>query len=114
MSWDNFTPVTLDVYRNGSAPPSSPDVQSTGRIREVYSAGRELAGGGTEPSHVIVVGLGVDIRDGAMEIGQAGDSVYIPDKDGTRFEVYAVLRRGQERWCYCRRKVRPGGAFTPY
>ena len=111
-----WVPVTMDVYRAPNLPPAAPDLQAAGRIREVYSAGRDLDQGGTGnvPSHVIAVGLTVDVRDGDMEIGQPGDKVYIPDKDGTQFEVYAVVRRGGERWCYCRRRQRVAGPFTPY
>lgn len=108
---NDFHLVTLDVYRSGNAPPTDPDVQATGRMREIYTAGRELdaQGSGNVPSHVIVVSLATDVRDGDTEIGTAGDDVYIPDKDGTQFSVYAVVRKGSERWCYCRRMQRPAG-----
>lgn len=108
---NEFQLVTMDVYRTGNAPPADPDDQATGRIKEVYTSGRELdaLGSGNVPSHVIVVSLGTDIRDSDTEIGTAGDSVYIPDKDGTEFSIYAVVRRGSERWCYCRRMQRPSG-----
>lgn len=112
---DEFLTVTMDVYHSPSVPPDPPDLQTIGRIKEIYSQGRDLDQGGTNnvPSHVIVVGLGVDIRDGDMEIGEAGDKVYIPDQDGIQFEVYAVVRRHHERWCYCRRKLRVSGPFDP-
>jgi len=108
-------PVPVEVYHPPNTPPAAPDLTTAGFLHEIYERGRSIAVTGLEtPSHLLTVALGVDIRDGAMEIDQVGDHVYIPDAtNGMEFEVFAVVRRENQRVCYLRRKARPSGVFTP-
>ena len=85
----NTTPAppntTCDVYHAGNAPPSPPDVAGV----SVYLQGRFR---NIKPivvfqyTHVMHVAVGVDVRYGANE------RVYVPDKNGTLFNVVFVQR----------------------
>jgi hypothetical protein len=77
--------TTCDVYHLGNAPPSPPDVAGVpvflqGRFRNL----KPIAAG--VYTHVMHVALGTDVRSTANEV------VYIPDKNGTKFNVVFVQR----------------------
>jgi hypothetical protein len=86
----NTTPAppntTCDVYHQGNAPPSPPDVAAVpvflqGRFRNL----KPTATVGPY-THVMHVAIGVDVRSGNNE------RVYIPNKNGTLFDVVFVQR----------------------
>src|SRR5260370_11330232 len=86
----NTTPAppntTCDVYHQGNAPPSPPDVPGLavflqGRFRNI----KPISSGGPY-THVMHVPIGADVRSGNNE------RVYIPDKNGTKFNVVFVQR----------------------
>jgi len=96
MSMKFHSNTTCDVYRGGSAPPATPDVEgATCFLRPAFP---HPGFSGTEGvtnylfSHMMEVPLHTDIRDSGTGFGPAGDSVYVPDKDGTKFDVVAVIR----------------------
>jgi hypothetical protein len=93
--------VTFDVYRDGNAPPASPDVAATtGRLSAEFRAGLFAGSGPSDArpvySHVLLVALDVDVRDaygdGAFDAGHPADTLYIPDQSGTPFRVVYVER----------------------
>jgi len=89
--------TTCDIYRDGNAPPSAPDVAAVPCfLRPAFPQGNEAAANtGLFYSHILEVDVAADVRDGAAEIGGPGaDWVYVPDKDGTQFSVIAVVRTG--------------------
>jgi len=112
----NGTLVQVTVYHPPNGSPYPADLITYGHLQEIYERGRHVAVTGlTTPSHLLTVALDVDIRDGAMEIDQPGDVLFIPDVlVGAQYDVIAVVRRETSRLCYLRRKTRPGGPFIPY
>jgi len=108
-------PVSVTVYHPPNVPPAAADVTAFGFLREIYERGKDIAlSSATTPSHMLTVPLGTDIRDGPMEIDQVGDAVYVPDYvTGAQYDVLSVVRRGNLRICYLRRKNRNAGPFTP-
>jgi hypothetical protein len=94
--------TTVDIYRNGRAPPAAPDVAGV----KCYLApkgqstltSRQSSGTSTGYSHIMHVAVGTDVRDGSgpASIGPttANDSVYVPNQNGQQFIVVLVRRRG--------------------
>jgi hypothetical protein len=88
--------TTCEIYRTGHAPPAAPDVA----LRRCHLAAdyeRRMETGESETrtlryTHVLLLDPGTDVRDGFSQFGQAGteDSVYVPDRTGTRFRVVLV------------------------
>ncbi len=77
--------TTCDVYHTGNAPPNPPDVPGVavflqGRFRNI----KPVADGAY--THVMHVEIGTDVR----AIG--GETVYIPNQGGTKFNVVFVQR----------------------
>ncbi len=109
---------TCDVYHGGSAgPPAAPDVAAvSGRLLADFGGRMELGESEDKQfryTHVLLVDAGADIRDGfgAWASG-GGDTVYIPDKNGTAFRVVHVEitspgGAGAARRVYLDRKLPP-------
>jgi len=97
--------ATCDIYRAANAPPAAPDVAGVPcHLRPDWQGGQEhgdRAGlpAGMAWTHVLLVDVAVDIRDaytgGLTRVAQ--DKVYVPDKNGTPFNVVFIERvfRGQ-------------------
>jgi hypothetical protein len=88
--------TTCDIYRSASAPPAAPDV--AGVSCYLAPKGQSTL---TTPyyTHVLLVPQGTDLRDdyvaGDFTGVNGGDHVWIPDKNGTRFDVILVRRVGR-------------------
>lgn len=109
--------TTCDVYRSGHAPPSAPDVAGVaGYLTANYYLGLEHGEGdasGFKYDHVLIVDTSADVRDGYSlgTIGN-GDTLYIPNQNGTKFNVVFVGRKnrnlpGDARWVYLQRQTPP-------
>lgn len=101
--------IGFELYRPPNAPPSDPDGGGVGSIRAVVreSLSPQAA------SHVVAVGMSLDVRDGSS-LGAGGDYLYVPDRGGARYRVYAVVRRGARKLCYVRRESAVTGAGGVY
>ena len=109
--------TTCDVYRAGNAPPAAPDVAGVKCFLrpffpQGYVHGSGMGSGQTEVSHVLDAAIDTDIRDGTAGFGQdAGcDALYVPDKNGTKFDVLGVVLTSyntdqDRRRVYLRRKA---------
>jgi hypothetical protein len=98
--------TTCDIYRNGNAPPAAPDVAGVKGFLVPDFASSHLAAVGSTTwwrwTHILLVGTTVDIRDlyaggtstNGVENGTVSwqDAVYVPDRNGTRFQVIFVER----------------------
>src|SRR5262249_52155253 len=91
--------TTCDIYRSSHSPPAAPDVAGVpcflkGDWRGGQEAGDRPNSGADTWTHIMLVDVSVDIRDGytgfLSQLVQ--DSVYVPDKNGTRFVVIFVER----------------------
>src|SRR5215472_10576403 len=82
--------TTCDVYRNGNTPPSTPDVASVSCfLRPDFARGRFIQASEVSWTHTVLVDVSVDVRDGyaGQSTETQQDSVYVPDKAGTKFNV---------------------------
>ncbi len=102
--------TTCDIYRMGNSPPAAPDVAGVPiHLRPDFRAGMAAGAGDDNKitwTHTAVFDLGVDIRDrfdGAPTFGGAGDEIFIPDQNGTRFLVMFLEKRGQAKLAYLKR-----------
>jgi hypothetical protein len=99
--------TTCDIYRNGNAPPSAPDVAAVkSYLAPDFVTSHTAAITGTTVgrwTHTLLVPTGTDVRD-AYNPGQLGvdgfaaggnDWVYVPDRNGTKFAVLYVERLGR-------------------
>ncbi|MSQ94507.1 MAG: hypothetical protein EXR98_08115 [Gemmataceae bacterium] len=83
------TNTTIDIYQGMNMPPAAPDVAGVHvSLRAAYAPGLEASEGASAArwTHVVELALGVDIRD-AGGGGPGGSSVYVPDQNGTKFNV---------------------------
>src|SRR5437660_278574 len=92
-----YTNTTCDIYRNGNSPPAAPDV--AGVPCALVPKGRSTLTT-DRMTHVLLVGPTVDVRDAYRSGSQAwmasvGDSVYVPDRNGVRYDVVLVRRVGR-------------------
>jgi len=105
--------TTCDIYRLGAAPPGPPSVPGVrchlkGDWRGGQEAGDRLRSDGLAPptsvsntfqwTHVALMDASVDIRDAYTGAGNpfAGqDTLFVPDKTGTKFQVVFVERVGR-------------------
>jgi pimeloyl-ACP methyl ester carboxylesterase len=92
-----FRATTMDVYRNGNAPPAAPDVAGVPILIYANFWIRGEAGEGDAAvghfSHVAIIEAPfIDIRDDYNEgtRGALFDTVYVPDKTGTGLVVRFV------------------------
>src|SRR5258708_5701069 len=94
--------TTCDIYRSGHTPPAAPDVAGV----KCYLAPKGQSTLTTPQSvssvgytHEMSVGPTTDIRDGtsvpSLMPASGGDTVYIPNKNGTLFAVCIVRRYGR-------------------
>jgi hypothetical protein len=106
---------TCDIYRPGSAPPDAPDVAAVPCYLSSDFERRQEIGEdmdvGNKYTHVMLVDLTTDIRDGWNSFTNHGfsDIVYIPDQNGTAFRVTFVERKnrgqpGDHKKVYLNRK----------
>jgi hypothetical protein len=87
--------TTCDIYRSTNSPPNPPDVAGV----KIYLTPKGQSTLTTSwYTHVALMDPTVDIRDnlqvsgGIPSIGTAADNIYVPDKNGTRFQVVVVRR----------------------
>jgi hypothetical protein len=85
---------TCDIYRSGHAPPAAPDVAGVKCLLAPKGASTLTTPNFT---HILLVPPGTDIRDGTgyLAPGVSPDTFYIPDKNGTKFQVLLVRRKGK-------------------
>jgi hypothetical protein len=100
--------ATMDVYRNGNAPPAAPDVAGVGIVLSPQFAtahGVQTTSTTTlRWTHIALCPLSADVRDGYTGGGPTGETisgagfdwVYVPDKNGTKFAVVYVERVRQQ------------------
>jgi hypothetical protein len=89
------TNATCDIYHSGNAPPAAPDIAAVSfYLYEDVRAGAESTEGGFAAfwSHIGLFDLAVDIRHDGAILWTAGDTVCVPDQNGSRFAVLAVVR----------------------
>lgn len=83
---------TCDIYRAGNAPPSAPDVS---QARCFLAPKGQSTLTTLDYTHVLYVDVATDIRDGynaTLGPGTGADVVWIPNKNGTPFNVCLVRR----------------------
>src|SRR5262245_3980389 len=92
--------TTCDIYRAGRTPPGdAPDLLAQ-RIRLEADYERRCETGesqdiGFRYTHIMTCNTSVDVRDGQGFFAAPlnPDTVYVPDKNGTKFNVIFVERR---------------------
>jgi hypothetical protein len=99
MAIPNTPNTTCDIYRFGSAPPADPDVAGVSCHLKADFRERVEAGESRAPefcyTHVLLVDATVDVRDDKDLLMADGDpdTVYVPNRNGTPFEVRFVERQ---------------------
>jgi hypothetical protein len=99
MAFPGLPNTTCDIYRSGGGLPASPDVAGVScRLSGNYARGVDTGEGDPDTlkfTHVLLVDVSVDVRDsyslGAISSG--ADAVWVPDKNGVRYDVIFVERR---------------------
>jgi hypothetical protein len=96
--------TTCDIYRTGNAPPAAPDVAAVScYLAPVLPGSQGPLPASTQLdlqgiTHTLQVPLATDLRDdwpgGVFVYGPAADKIYVPDKNGVRFDVVLVRRFG--------------------
>jgi hypothetical protein len=87
--------ATCDIYRNGNTPPSTPDVAGVSCfLRPDFSRGRFQQASEVTWTHTMLVDVSIDVRDGysGQSTWTQQDSIYVPDKNGTKFNVVLCER----------------------
>src|SRR5262249_20070240 len=97
--------TTMDIYRSANAPPAAPYVAAVAcNLQPTWLDARShVSVVSTSPTdrwtHVALVLSTTDIRDSynASNVGSNQDTIYVPNKSGTPFQVRFVERvfRGQ-------------------
>jgi hypothetical protein len=89
-----YSNTTCDVYRAGNAPPAAPDLPGVKCYLNPSGASTLTTQNYT---HLLLVGPGVDIRDGGgyLNPGTNPDTVYVPDLNGVAYTVILVRRKGR-------------------
>jgi len=99
--WNMSLPVTpnntCDIYHPGNAPPAAPDVAAVPIFLKADWVGGQEHGEGRSTinnyTHVLLMDASVDVRDNWSPSGAAAtNSLYIPDKNGTPFNIIFVER----------------------
>jgi hypothetical protein len=93
MSLPVASNVTFDIFHNGGGPSGSPDV--SGAVGYLMPIGNISTLNNQLFTHILLVDLSVDVRDQFGGVSANADSVFIPDKTGTKFTLYLVQRVGQ-------------------
>ncbi len=83
--------TTCDIYRTGRAPPQAPDVSAVNALLVAFAVDPT----DSNWTHQLRVDTSTDIRDDANGTGVNADTVYVPDKSGTKFTVKYVLWVGR-------------------
>src|ERR1700730_2529128 len=98
MTLPVVTNNTCDIYRAGNAPPAAPDVAGVQIFLKPDWLGSHNKGFYNDSAfiwtHIMFVAPTTDSRDkfqGSMTSSDL-DTVWIPDKNGTRFKVIFVQR----------------------
>jgi hypothetical protein len=95
--------TTCDIYHQGNNPPAAPDVAGVAiALIAEYDRASERGDSTTDVnlhwSHVALMPATTDVRDGyaggTFAAGGAG-KIYVPDKNGTAFQVAFVELRGR-------------------
>lgn len=88
--------VTGDLYRSGNAPPSVPDQAGVAGYLAPDIDPRHI-NSNAPWTHKLLVDVSVDIRDGYPGGGALAqnDTIWVPDQNGTRFNVMLVTRVGR-------------------
>ncbi len=91
--------TTCDVYRSTGVPPATPDVAAVScALIPAFREGSEASEGDQDfrYTHVLYCDPEVDIRD-SYPAAPAADTIYVPDRTGTGFQVVFVelVNRGQ-------------------
>ena|SRR5436190_10545488 len=88
---------TCDIYRNGAAPPGEPAVSGIAiYFKPDWIRGQQYGVRLVNDltwTHQALMDLAVDIRDcyaGDESTNNLGDTIYIPDKNGTGFKVVFI------------------------
>lgn len=93
--------TTCDVYRSGVSKVNPPSVAAVPcALLPAFRPGLEAAELGSAAllwTHLLIVDLDTDLRDDydAGAFGAGGDTVYVPDQNGTGFLVLFVERVGR-------------------
>jgi hypothetical protein len=92
-----YSNTTCDIYRASNGPPAAPDVAGVKCALE--PRGQSVLTTGTY-THVLLVGPTVDVRDGFISGSFSpnptqADSVYVPDRNGVKYVVVLVRRKGR-------------------
>jgi hypothetical protein len=94
--------TTCDIYRGGTGPPAAPAVAGVACYLSVDYERRMETGESMSTTlrytHVMLVDVSVDIRDGMSNYSNTSgncDLVYVPDKNGTKFQVNFVERHNR-------------------
>jgi hypothetical protein len=108
------TNTTCDVYRSGHSPPAAPDVAG---VKCLLTPRGQSTLTSQNYTHVMLVGPTVDVRDdynAGFVAGANADSVYVPDRNGTKFNVILVRRHGRGTPADCKQVllVRTAGSPT--
>jgi hypothetical protein len=109
--------ATCDIYRNAVDPTTAPPAvvqvpcQLIECFRNIKPDGSSADGIAGVYTHMMYVPKDTDVRDSPLGSGN-GDVVYVPDRNGTSFNVLAVARvnRGTAldmKVLYLRRNVSP-------
>ena len=101
------TNTTCDIYRSSHSPPATPDVAGVAINLESTFAPPHMSATvnsstGSRWTHIALCDTAVDIRDaytpgttvGQDTFGATFDSVFVPDKNGTKIAVVFVERVG--------------------
>ena len=91
-----------DVFRAGTGPPAAPAIKAVpGFVQGDWRGGQEAGDRNVNAlawTHVMLVDIGIDIRDAYTGHCTAAmqDTIYIPDENGTGFVVVFIelLQRG--------------------
>jgi hypothetical protein len=81
MAFPIPTNTTCDIYHGGNAPPNPPDIAA---VRATLTPAPRNLKANQAYTHWIELPLGTDIR--------SGDTVYVPDQNGTAFKQVAIER----------------------
>lgn len=95
--------TTADFYLHGNTPPGTPDVAGIAcALLARFADGQEASEGDTdfEWTHLLTCAATVDIRD-VYPASTNRHRVYVPDQDGTGFDVVFVelVNRGTATAC---------------
>ena len=96
-----FSNTTCDIYRASRLPPAAPDISGVSALIAPKGASTLTTQNYT---HVMYVALTTDIRDKAagapagFSVDAANaDTVWIPDKNGTRYDIVLIRRIDADR-----------------